>query len=311
MGPLLKRLNGQTYPIHRTMIVDNGSSDGSVTVARGAGAEVIPLDRNYGFAYAVNRGLEAVSTEWALILNNDVDPDPDWLERLIAGARQLGASFASGKLLQSANPDHLDGAWDLICRGGTAWRAGHGRPDGPEWSRIRTVRFVSLTAALFRTRVFAQAGPLDERFESYLEDVDLGLRFAAAGLIGAYVPGAVARHAGSGTRGAWHKDTVRQISRNQVFLFFKHIRREGVWPALVAQVLWGLLATRAGAGGAFLAGKREGWLGRRWFNGGTSRDGRIAGILRESEDELLALQRRTGFDSYWRWYFMLTRGIAR
>ena len=53
---------------------------------------------------------------------------------------------------------------------------------------------------------------LDERFESYLEDVDFGLRCAEAGLSGLYVPDAVAYHQGSATLGRWHPETVRKIA---------------------------------------------------------------------------------------------------
>ena len=48
------------------------------------------------------------------------------------------------------------------------------------------------TAALFRAGLFQRAGMFDERFESYLEDVDFGLRAALAGCPGVYVPAAVA-----------------------------------------------------------------------------------------------------------------------
>jgi len=157
-------------------------------------------------------------------------------------------------------------------------------------------------------------GRLDETFESYLEDVDFGLRCAARGLWGSYEPRAVATHLGSATLGAWHADTVRRMARNQVFLVAKHYPfRECVrfvWPIGVAQTLWGGLALRHGRGFAFLRGKIEGLarfraVRRRAAAGDGFAEG-LSKVLRESEREILSLQRRAGFDLYWRLYFALT-----
>ena len=92
LGQALENLGRQTYPIDRVIVVDNGSTDDSAAVAARAGAQVITLASNAGFAAAVNRGLRETDTEWIGILNNDVTPAADWLERLMAeleSARRL------------------------------------------------------------------------------------------------------------------------------------------------------------------------------------------------------------------------------
>ncbi len=309
---LIARLHEQTHPIEEILVVDNGSKDGSAGVARSQGARVIELDRNIGFSGAVNRGIRETRTQFIAIVNNDVEPAVDWLERLIEGIEQPHVWFATGKLLDAARPESLDGTYDVVCRGACAWRAGQGRPDGPMWAQSRRIRIAPLTAALFRTELFRRVGLLDERFESYLEDIDFGLRCATLGYCGVYVPGAVAAHAGSATLGAWHPETVRRISRNQVLLVAKHypfpyLFRYG-WPILVAHLLWGLVAVRHGRGLEFILGKAQG-LTLFWNVRRKARDGRRKGlskILEEGESEILRLQRRTGFDLYWRLYFALT-----
>ena len=160
--------------------------------------------------------------------------------------------------------------------------------------------------------MFERVGLLDERFESYLEDVDFGLRCAAKGYGGAYVPEAVAYHAGSATLGAWSPEMVRRLSRNQLWLVAKHYPRRWVgrygWPVLVAQAMWGLLATRHGAGPAWMRGKLEGlrqFKAMRPPGGGAAQDG-VESVVVESERELFALQLQTGFDLFWRLYFALT-----
>ncbi len=308
LSKLLKHLALQTYPIVRTIVIDNGSTDQSVPEARAAGAEVIELGRNTGFAPAVNIGIRAAKTDWVAVVNNDVTPVGDWLGELVQAASGANAWFASGKLLRPGQPSTIDGVFDLVSLGGTAWRAGHGRLDSDLWSAGRSIRFPSFTAVLFRRSLFDQVGFLDERFESYLEDVDFGLRCSAAGLLGVYAPRAVATHEGSATRGAWHKTTVRQIARNQTFLLAKHFRGAPVWPIVVAQLLWGLLAARHLAAFAWLSGKWEGVRGYRRIQSTSDHWRLLQPAVTASENELFELQRGLGFDAYWRWYFMLTRG---
>jgi GT2 family glycosyltransferase len=161
---------------------------------------------------------------------------------------------------------------------------------------------------VFRAELFARVGLLDEDYESYLEDVDFGLRCGLAGLSGVYLPAAVAHHKGSATLGRWHPDTVRRIARNQLLLVSKHyppgwFARHG-WPVFIAQGLWGLVALRHGAGIAYLKGKMEGLRSfRRMRRLGSPA---ITGLLQESEREIYELQQQAGFDTYWKLYFALT-----
>src|ERR1700737_1825939 len=262
LGNLLGRLQQQTYRIDRIIVVDNGSSDDSLTVARSLGAATIELNQNKGFSHAVNRGIRSAGSGWIAIMNNDVAPEPDWLANLMDKAVLANAWFATGKLLDATQRDHIDGAFDAICRGASAWRCGQGRRDSALWNQPREICFAPFTAALFRWELFQEVGLLDESFESYLEDIDFGIRCATAGFQGIYVPEAVAYHQGSATLGRWHPDTVRKISRNQLLLIAKHYPRNWIipygWPVFVAQGLWGFVALRHGAAVAYLQGKSEG-----------------------------------------------------
>jgi GT2 family glycosyltransferase len=300
---VLADLGRQTCPLDQVVVVDNGSTDSSPEVARKAGAHLIRFSRNEGFASAVNRGVADCRSEWVLVLNNDVSFGPDWVGILLEGASSAKAWFAVGKLLSAARPEIIDGTFDAISRGGTAWRCGSGRPDGPAWSRAKQIVFPSLTAALVRSELFERVGLLDERFESYLEDVDFGLRCAARHYNGVYVPQAVAHHAGSATLGAWHKATVQRISRNQVLLVKKHFRGAPRLPIMAAQLLWGLLALRHGTGCAWMRGKMDGLRYSPAEPAGEWAE--IRTVIENSEAEIRDLQMATGFDLYWKLYFAL------
>src|SRR5690242_11872484 len=175
---LLASLRAQTHPITAILVVDNGSEDGAPEAAERLGARVIRMGSNTGFSRAVNRGIQECTTEWLAVVNSDVEPAPDWLYRLMEAARPPGVWFAAGKLLNASQRDFIDGTYDALCRGGCAWRVGHGRRDSPEFSRSQEIWFAPGTASLFRTELFRHIGLLDEGFESYLEDVELGLRCA-------------------------------------------------------------------------------------------------------------------------------------
>ena len=140
-----------------------------------------------------------------------------------------------------------------------------------------------------------------------MEDVDFGLRCCLHGLQGLYVPEALAYHRGSATLGEWNSDTVRHIARNQVLLTAKHFQGQPRFPILAGQLLWGLVALRHGRALSYIRGKLEGLRKARVSGIEKAKHNELQRILTQSEQTILSLQRQTGFDSYWRAYFCLSR----
>jgi GT2 family glycosyltransferase len=304
---LLDNLKQQTRPFDRVLVVDNGSEDDSAALAEQAGACVLRLGSNLGFAAAVNRGIQNEDSDWVAILNNDVTLHPDWLDILLETAQREKACFAAGKTLSETTPTVIDGTFDELSRGACACRCGAGKPDSPVWNQMRPIRIAPMTAALFQRTLFDTVGLLDENFGSYLEDVDFGFRCALAGRDGVFVPQALAHHRGSATGGRWHKDTVRLISRNQVLLARKHFRGQPVWPIVAGQLLWGLVSFRHGRLVSYVKGKMQGF-GCALAVGAKAQSPEIVrAVLEESERHIFELQRQTGFDRYWRVYFCMLR----
>jgi GT2 family glycosyltransferase len=299
---LLDSIGRQTVPFAEVVVVDNASTDGAADLARARGCRVIEMGENAGFARAVNLGWRSTATEWVAILNSDVELDSRWLERLIAGAGDAG--YATGVILDAVNRNAIDGTYDLMSRAACAWRAGHGEPRGHE--NPSTIAIAPGTACIFRRDVLDRLNGFDERYGSYLEDVDLGLRCLRHGYTGVYVPDAVAYHHGSATLGKWNPQVVRLISRNQLLLVARHydraLFRSCLRHIVAGQLLWGIVALRHGAALAWLAGKRDALRGFR-LEGTPSIP--LRNFLLASEREIHDRAR----DPYWRWYFRLTGAV--
>jgi GT2 family glycosyltransferase len=308
LARLLATLDAQTHPASEVVVVDNGSTDGAPELARERGARVISMGRNAGFAPAVNRAIRESRSDWVAVLNSDVELAPDYFTHLCAA----GSEFATGKILMRDAPTRIDATFDVVCRGGVAWRVGHGCADGPAFSTRRAIWSPPWTAALFRRTLFDRVGVLDETFESYLEDVEFGIRCALHGVSGLYVPEAVAWHQGSASLGRWHPEMVRLISRNQCYLVARHYPARYAWPILVAQGLWGLLAARHGAGGAWLRGKWQGMrtAGELTQNPKARNEDLFKHCILQGEKLIRELQEEVGADAFWRLYFLLAPSVA-
>src|SRR5215472_14478144 len=87
LNKLLQDLASQDLAPEEVIVVDNGSTDDSVSMAKAVGATVIELRSNQGFTGAVNRGIEVSRGEWIAILNNDIQLERTWLSKLLDRAR--------------------------------------------------------------------------------------------------------------------------------------------------------------------------------------------------------------------------------
>jgi GT2 family glycosyltransferase len=233
-------LAAQTLAPRSVVWVDDGSTDGTVERLRSVApdARIERLDRHQGFAAAANRGIEVTDAPWVALLNADTRAAPNWLQALVGRAETAPPSVgsAASRMLQMDDPQLIDDAGDLFTRYGSAVKRGHGEP-AAAWSEDGPVTSACAGAALYRRAMLREVGAFDESFDSYLEDVDLGLRAQLAGWGCLYVPRAVVVHAGGGSA-LPRSRYVRLMTANRAATVLKNVpaallaRRAPSW-------LWG------------------------------------------------------------------------
>ncbi len=220
----------------------------------------IELPTNEGTTGSINRAVAATESNYVLLLNNDIELAPDYLEILV---RALDADpklgFVIGKLLRTADRDRIDGAGDAILMAGAAYRLGHQDMDQRQFDRPMPLLTACGAAVLYRREAFVDCGELDADFFAYLDDVDLALRVQWLGYTGLYRPNAIAYHLGSATLGkALHPRVIEYITRNQICLVRKDYSRPvflRLLPRIVVyQWLWLMFVLRNRALGAYFRG---------------------------------------------------------
>jgi GT2 family glycosyltransferase len=252
---LIASLRAQTVAPDEIVAVDNGSTDGSVAWLgeHAPGVRVVRLGRNTGFACAANRGIAAAGGGVVALVNTDVELAPDWLEHALAALGDGVASVAT-KMVDLADPGVLYDAGDFLRRDGVCEQRGRSRRDDGRWDRPGEVFAACAGAALYRRDAVVAAGGFDERFFSYLEDVDLGLRLRLAGWRCAWEPRAVARHAGGGSAGELSRPVAAWAERNTLLLVAKAFPLRWLPQVLYRQLAWLARAARSGGLGDLLRG---------------------------------------------------------
>ncbi len=219
----LKRTKGTEFD---TIVVDNGSSDGSdrVVAEKFPWVNLICLEHNTGFSNAVNVGIKASKTPYVLLLNNDTVVEHDFVVRLeqVMDEKPEYFSFAA-KMLSLRNPEEIDDAGDYYCALGWAFARGKGKPSS-RFTAQTDVFAACAGAAIYRREVFRQIGYFDELHFAYLEDIDIGYRARLRGFKNGYCPQAVVYHAGSGSSGSRYNEfKVNLSSKNSIYLIAKNM----------------------------------------------------------------------------------------
>jgi N-acetylglucosaminyl-diphospho-decaprenol L-rhamnosyltransferase len=236
----LSHLAAQSVP-HEVTVVDNGSTDETRERLRRDWPEVarIELDRNHPFTQAVNRGVEAGSGEYVILLNNDVELRSDCIERLVEPLDSDARVGSVAALLLRPGEREIDSFGITV----DATLAGFPRLQGLTPEHAQDVRPMLTgpegTAAAYRRRAWVQVGGLDEEIDAYMEILDLALKLRQQGWDSASAPGAVGVHLGSATFGR-RSATQRRLagfSRGYLLRRYNVLRSRSAPRALATETL--------------------------------------------------------------------------
>jgi N-acetylglucosaminyl-diphospho-decaprenol L-rhamnosyltransferase len=205
----LELLRQQTVS-HTVIVCDNGSFDGTAEHLRASFPEVrvVELGANLGFSRACNQGVSAGKAEIVVLLNNDVECRPDFLERLVAPFRDHERLGSVASLLLTPGEERIE-SFGLAV---DPTLAGYPRLRGLPAREAQTTNPILIgpsgAAGAYLRQAWEDVGGLDEGVFAYAEDVDLALRIRAAGWSRAAASEAVAIHIGSASavaRSAWQR----------------------------------------------------------------------------------------------------------
>jgi GT2 family glycosyltransferase len=193
----LDSLKSQSYKDFEILVIDNGSTDGSVGYIKKNYPHVnlIELKSNTGFAPAVNLGVKICTGLYTVLLNNDAAMDKDCLKFLVSEAKaKKDCGMVAAKILQMDNPRLIDSAGDYIDAVGHANNIGYGEKDGEKYEKGGYVFMVSGGGCLIKREVFESIGFFDPDYFAYMEDVDFSLRAQMAGFKAWFEPKAKIYH---------------------------------------------------------------------------------------------------------------------
>ncbi len=222
----VKRLD---YPNRETILVDNGSTDGTATAVREQFPQVHVIEnaRNLGYAAGNNVGMEHAlehGADYVMLLNNDTVVGQDLISNLVEVAGQHpDAGILGPKIYYYDDPNR-------IWYAGGKWRREHarvhhvgvGRLDTGESSEVVETDYVTGCALLTRRPVVERIGLLDPRFFYSWEDVDWCYRARREGYRCLFVPQAKVWHKVNTGLGGKTPTYWYYITRNNLLWLEKH-----------------------------------------------------------------------------------------
>jgi GT2 family glycosyltransferase len=190
-------------PYEVILVDDNSSSHTQACLDRVGGLRLIRHDSNVGFLDSCNDGVGSAKGDYLVFLNNDTEPQRDWLNALLrVFQNRPEAGLVGAKLVY---PDgRLQEAGGIIFNDGSGWNFGRNdHPDKPDYNYVREADYCSGACIAIRRTVFEKVGQFDRRYvPAYYEDTDLAFKIREAGYKVYYQPQAVVTHhegASSGT----------------------------------------------------------------------------------------------------------------
>jgi hypothetical protein len=197
-----------SYEPRVTVVVDNGSTDGTAGAIRERfpWVELVEHERNLGFPGGVNSGIargRELGAEHFVLLNNDTEVDPGFVEPLVEAAEEGRVAAVCSKVFFMEPRDAIwfAGASYDPRRGYQGRPTGYGERDSERFAGVMETDRICGASVLISGAALEELGPFDEEFFFYTEDVDWSLRAHSRGWRLLVVPGSRVWHQVSAVSG--------------------------------------------------------------------------------------------------------------
>lgn len=234
------------------IVADNGSTDHSIDILREKfpSVRILPFRENYGFAEGYNRAIQQIETPYVLLLNDDVEVTPHWLQPLlefmnhhpeVAACQPKILSETQRELFEYAGAcggfiDHLGYPY---CRGRIF---NHVEKDRGQYDQVCPIFWATGAALLVRTDVYRKEGGLDKRFFAHMEEIDFCWRLRSRNY-GIYcIPQSTVYHVGGGTLPKSHPRKTFLNFRNNLLMLYKNLPEERLNSTLLIRYFLDLVA---------------------------------------------------------------------
>ena len=244
LAECLDGLRQQEYKQFRTILCDNGSTDGSVYFVSQNFPEVEVIGRaEYsGFAAGNNIAIKRAKTKYIALLNNDAVPQPLWLQHLVEALESHPeAGLAASKMVFYNNPEIIDRAGDAYTRAGTGLLRGRGVAAG-SYNKQEWIFGACAGAALYRSTMLEDIGLFDEDFFLVYEDVDLSFRAQLRDYKCIYVPEAIVHHKASSSIIYDSPMSVYYSHRNLEWVYVKNMPSALILKTIFPHIIYDIAA---------------------------------------------------------------------
>jgi GT2 family glycosyltransferase len=230
------------------VLVDNGSTDGSVATVEKTFPEVrvIRNGENLGFSRGYNRAVGFARGAFLVLLNNDIVAKPGWLGPLIDTLiENPDVGLTTGKLIfQGTQKVNAAGGLLKLWTGGR--ELGYGQDESAFDGRRVIEPFYACGALMaIRRQLWDQLGGFDPSFFAYGEDFDLSWRARLGGYRIRFVPRAMVFHQHSGTWGVFNPDKFRMVTRHHIEVYVKCLSFRRLVHALPAYAAFAVVKAMA------------------------------------------------------------------
>ena len=256
----LESLDQLDYQSYKVLVLDNGSTDGSVEAIRGHFPHVALIENaeNLGYAEGNNRGAEyalQAGADYIFVLNNDTVLCQDILTRLVGAAEANPRVGAVGpKIYYHAQPRRIWFAGGTIdWQHGLTVNLGADKDDVGQFEEVRSVDFLAGCALLIKREAWENVGSFDSRFFMYWEEIDWCTRAQRAGYDLLFIPQAKMWHKVSPMDQSSSPRILYYMTRNRLLFLHKNLS----FPhkvIVLAKCSWGICRTIVSF---FRRGKRE------------------------------------------------------